>query len=153
MICSTNKNNIYLESIDINKLKQNIDHKKIINKDKNGKYLYQSREYKILNYKIEPTIYFTIKYEKDSIEINCEKIDLNIHSKLNYLIKIYINVKITKLSKDIKLQRVMELCLPNDQSFKIMPYAIKEFLLNKATSISSKRFDKRLTKKILELCN
>ncbi len=79
MLCSTNKNNIYLESIDIYKLKQNIDHKKILNKDKNGKYLYQSREYKILNYKIEPIIYFTIKYEKDSIEINCEKIDLNIH--------------------------------------------------------------------------
>tara|TARA_B100000965_G_C18993624_1_gene499358 strand:- start:54 stop:527 length:474 start_codon:yes stop_codon:yes gene_type:complete len=151
MFFKLNKNVIYLKNLDVNKLKQNINVKGLLNKEESGIYIYESRQYKILNYKIKPRIFLLIKYEVNSIEIICKKIDLNIDSKINSILHIKIDVKIKKFNQGIKLERVMELGLVNEEKLKIMPNAIKEFLLDKAISISSKRFDKRLIKKIVEL--
>ena len=153
MICKKNKTNIFLKRIDLKILKQNIEAKNLLYKDKSGMYIYESRQYKILHYKIKPRIFLTINYEDDSIEVICKKIDLNIHSNINSELSINIGVKIKRINQGIKLERVMELCIENEKSFKIIPKEMKGFLLDKVVSISSKRFDKRLTNKILELAS
>ena len=138
-------NNIEIKTIKFEELKTIINEIHVSN---NKQYIYQSRQYKILQWKIRPRLYLSIEHDDNAIEITCRKIDLNIPKNLNSTLKIYIKVFIRRFQKGIKIERMLKICLANKGSIKYMPKALKEFLLEKAISLSSKRFDKRLIRKL-----
>ena len=142
---------IEIQNLNFEELKNIIDINYGSNNEENKIYIYQSREYKILQWKIRPRIYMNIKPDDSSIEITCRKIDLNIPENLSSTLKIYIKVNIKRFQKGITIERMLKICLTNKGSIKYMPKALKEFLLDKAITLSSKRFDKRLTKKLEDL--
>ena len=148
MIYRIDNNKIEIKSIKFEELKKIIN---VIHVSNNKQYIYQSRQYKILQWKIKPRIYLSIEQDDSAIEITCRKIDLNIPKNLNSKLKIYIKVFIRRFQKGIKIERMLKICLANKGSIKYMPKALKEYLLEKAISLSSKRFDKRLIRKLEDL--
>ena len=148
MIYRIDNNKIEIKTIKFEELKTII---KEIHVSNNKQYIYQSRQYKILQWKIKPRIYLSIEQDDSAIEITCRKIDLNIPKNLNSTVKIYIKVFIRRFQKGITIERMLKICLANKGSIKYMPKALKEFLLDKAISLSSKRFDKRLIRKLEDL--
>tara|TARA_B100000965_G_scaffold20931_1_gene15798 strand:+ start:1384 stop:1857 length:474 start_codon:yes stop_codon:yes gene_type:complete len=151
MICIVDNNKIDIKNLKFKELKTAIKNKYLSNNKEKVEYIYQSREYKILQWKIRPRIYLYIELDESAIEITCKKIDLNIPENISSSLKIYIKVIIRRFQKGIKIERILKICLANKESIKYMPKAIKEYLLKKATSLSSNRFDKRLIRKLEDL--
>ena len=116
---------INLKSIGLNKFKnENI-------------YLFESKEYKLLNYIIKPKMLFNIDL-KDNLYKIIKDIDLNVQiniSKKNMLFNIerYISIRIEKKISFLKF-------LPDSIIYEILKNTLKEI---------TKRFDKRLKQKII----
>ena len=151
MIYKIDNKKIDIKNLKFKELKTALKNKYLSNNKENGEYIYQSRQYKILQWKIRPRIYLYIKLDDSTIEITCKKIDLNIPKNLSSSLQIYIKVIIRRFQKGIKIERTLKICLANKESIKYMPKALKEYLLEKAISLSSKRFDKRLIRKLEDL--
>ena len=151
MICIVDNNKIDIKNLKFKELKTAIKKNYLSNNKEKVEYIYQSREYKILQWKIRPRISLYIKLDDSGIEITCKKIDLNIPKNISSSLKIYIKVIIRRFQKGIKIERTLKICLVNKESIKYMPKALKEYLLEKAISLSSKRFDKRLIRKLEDL--
>ncbi len=115
-------------------------------------YLYQSGEYKILNYSIKPQLIFSINIEDEIIKIKLESISIknlpNIFKtlKLNLEANIFPEKDLCKVNRHISLRYQS-----NNKLIKfISENFINKFLYNLIETISM-RFDTKLIKKVLKI--
>ena len=113
-------------------------------------FVYNSRIFKILKYKIKPQINFSICYEQDNIHFEVLSIE-GIPKSLKRIFKLTIKVDMHQEGKYCKVKRYLSLSLDNNKIFKgFVPDKIVHRLLLKVSEIISKRFDKRFLNKLLK---
>jgi len=114
-------------------------------------YIYQSNEYKILNYSIKPQMIFSIYIDDEIIKIKLEDIDLK--NLPNIFKKLKLNLEANIFSeKDLcKINRHISLRYENKN--KLIKFISEKFLnkfLNNLMETISIRFDRKLIKKVLK---
>ena len=121
----------------------NIGLMKIINSDL---YVYQSKEYRLLNWEIKPRIFFKICKEK-------RKISISTHDKLiegiDFILKfatIKFNASIQISESQTVIDRSLTISLRRDGLIKIFPRNILLKLLNEALCLVGDRFDRKIIK-------
>ena len=72
-------------------------------------YLYKSKGYKFLNYKITPNIYFLIIFQESNCIIELKNIEISEISSLLKLINIVIKVNIFEQQNSLKAKRYLSL--------------------------------------------
>ena len=116
-------------------------------------YLYQSEEYKILNYSIKPKLIFLISNEEDdSIYIKLKSISINNLPFIFKTLKVTVEVNIF-LEKDLcKLSRHISLKYEGkNKLITFLPEDLIDKILNNLIEVISNRFDKKLIKKVLKV--
>ncbi len=114
-------------------------------------YIYQSEEYKILNYSIKPELIFSIKSDPNSINIDLQSISIRNLPMLFKRFKLDIEVRIFPEKEFCKVNRYISLKYENKN--KLIAYASDNFIdkiFKNLIEVISKRFDKKLIKKVLE---
>ena len=121
----------------------NIGLMKIINSDL---YVYQSKEYRLLNWEIKPRIFFKIHKDK-------RKISISTHDKLiegiDFILKfatIKFNASIQISESQTVIDRSLTISLRRDGLIKIFPRNILLKLLNEALCLVGDRFDRKIIK-------
>ena len=113
-------------------------------------YLYKSKGYKFLNYKITPNIYFLIIFQESNCIIELKNIEISEISSLLKLINIVIKVNISQQQNNLKTTRYMSLEIIEKKSFlKFMPDDVISKLLNKSLATIAKRFDAKFIQKMI----
>jgi len=114
-------------------------------------YIYQSDEFRILNYSIKPKLIFLINIENENIYIKLQ--DINIKNLPNIFKKLSLDIEVNIFPEGNFYRIIRHISLNYDNKNKLMRYFSENFLnklLNNLIEIISKRFDKKLIKKILK---
>ena len=112
-------------------------------------YIYQSDEYKILNYSIKPKVIFLIKIKGDNIYIKLE--DIKIKNLPNIFKTLNLEIEVNIFSESNFYRIVRNISLNYESKNKFMRYLSENFinkLLNNLIEIISIRFDRKLIKKV-----
>ena len=116
-------------------------------------YIYQSNEYKILNYSIKPELIFLINIEDDNIYIKLQ--DTNIKNLPNIFKTLSLDIEVNIFPEDNFYKIVRHISLNNYESKnKLMRYLSENFinkLLNNLIEVISIRFDRKLIKKFSKI--
>ena len=114
-------------------------------------YIYQSDEYKILNYSIKPKLIFYIRSEDDVIYLNLENISITNLPVIFKTFKLKIEVNIFPEKGFCKINR--HISLRYEPKNKLINFISKSFvdkILSNLIEIISIRFDKKLIKNVLK---
>ena len=114
-------------------------------------YIYQSDEYKILNYSIKPQLIFSIYIEDEIIKIKLESISLKNLPNIFKTLKLNLEANIFSEKDLCKINRHISLRYENKN--KLIKFISENFLnkfLNNLIDIISIRFDRKLIKKVLK---
>ena len=114
-------------------------------------YIYQSDEYKILNYSIKPQLIFSIHIEDEIIKIKLESISLNNLPNIFKTLKLNLEANIFSEKDLCKVKRRISLRYENKN--KLIKFISENFLnkfLNNLIDNISIRFDRKLIKKLLK---
>ena len=113
-------------------------------------YLYKSKGYKFLNYKITPIIYFLIIFQESNCIIELKNIEISEISSLLKLINIVIKVNISEQQNNLKAKRYMSLEIIEKKSFlQFMPDDLISKLLDKSLATIAQRFDAKFIQKMI----
>ena len=114
-------------------------------------YIYQSDEYKILNYSIKPQLIFSIYIEDEIIKIKLESISLKNLPNIFKTLKLNLEANIFSEKDLCKVNRQISLRYENKNNFFkfISENFLNKFLNNLIHTIST-RFDRKLIKKVLK---
>ena len=113
-------------------------------------YLYKSKGYKFLNYKITPNIYFLIIFQESNCIIELKNIEISEISSLLKLINIVIKVNISEQQNHLKAKRYMSLEIIEKKSFlQFMPDDLISKLLDKSLATIAQRFDAKFIQKMI----
>ena len=114
-------------------------------------YLYKSKGYKFLNYKITPNIYFLIIFQESNCIIELKNIEISEISSLLKLINIVVKVNISEQPNNLKVKRYMSLeIIETEKSFlQFMPDNIISKILDKSLTTIAQRFDAKFLQKII----
>ena len=114
-------------------------------------YIYQSDEYKILNYSIKPQLIFSIYFEDEIIKIKLEKISIENLPNIFKTFKLNLEANIFSEKDLCKVNRQISLRYENKNNFFkfISENFLNKFLNNLIDNISI-RFDRKLIKKLLK---
>lgn len=122
--------------------------------DGSNLYIYQSNEYKILNYSIKPKLIFIINIEDDNIYIKLQ--DINIKNLPNIFKTINLNIEVNIFSESHFYKIIRHISLRYESKNILMRYLSENFidkLLNNLIEIISIRFDRKLIKKVSKAIN
>ena len=114
-------------------------------------YIYQSDEYKILNYSIKPQLIFSIHIGDEIIKIKLESISLKNLPNIFKTLKLNLEANIFSEKDLCKVNRQISLRYENKN--KLIKFISENFLnkfLNNLIDTISIRFDRKLIKKILK---
>ena len=114
-------------------------------------YIYQSDEYKILNYSIKPQLIFSIYIEDEIIKIKLENIRLKNLPNIFKTLKLNLEANIFSEKDLCKIYRHISLRYENKN--KLIKFISENFLnkfLNNLIDTISIRFDRKLIKKVLK---
>ena len=114
-------------------------------------YIYQSDEYKILNYSIKPQLIFSIYIEDEIIKIKLENIRLKNLPNIFKTLKLNLEANIFSEKDLCKINRHISLRYENKN--KLIKFISENFLnkfLNNLIDTISIRFDRKLIKKVLK---
>ena len=114
-------------------------------------YIYQSDEYKILNYSIKPKLIFSINIQDEIIKIKLEKISLENFPNIFKILKLTLEANISSEKDFCKIKR--RISLRSESKNKFIKFISENFnnkFLNNLIEIISNRFDKKLIKKVLK---
>ena len=115
-------------------------------------YLFESKEYQFLNYKIKPKIFFLINLTDNIYKISLLKVEIDELSQIIRSIDLNVKINITKQNKLFLVDRYISIKIQKKISFlKLLPDKIIYEMLKKALKEITKRFDKRLKQKINSL--
>ncbi len=115
-------------------------------------YLYKSKGYKLLNYKITPNIYFLIIFQESNCIIELKNIEIPEISSLLKLINIVIKVNISEQQNNLKAKRYMSLEIIEKKSFlRFMPDDLISKLLDKSLRTIARLFDAKFIQKMIPL--
>ena len=117
-------------------------------------YIYQSNEYKILNYSIKPEVIFLINIEDDNIYIKLQ--DTNMKNLPNIFKTLSLGIEVNIFPEDNFYRIIRHISLNYESKNKLMRYLSENFinkLLNHLIEIISIRFDRKLIKKFLKSTN
>ena len=113
-------------------------------------YLYKSKGYKFLNYKITPNIYFLIIFQESNCIIELKNIEISEISSLLKLINIILKVNISEQQSNLKVKRYISLEIIEKKSFlRFMPADIISKILDKSLATITQRFDAKFLQKII----
>ncbi len=114
-------------------------------------YIYQSDEYKILNYSIKPQLIFSIYFEDEIIKIKLESISIENLPNIFKTLKLNLEANIFSEKDLCKVKRRISLRYENKNKFIkfISENFLNKFLNNLIDNISI-RFDRKLIKKLLK---
>ena len=117
-------------------------------------YIYQSDEYKVLNYSIKPKVIFLINIEDDNIYIKLK--DIIIEKLPNIFKTLSLDIEVN-IFLEVNFYRIVRhISLNYESKNKFMRYLSENFinkLLNNLIEIISIRFDRKLIKKFLKSSN
>ena len=114
-------------------------------------YIYQSDEYKILNYSIKPQLIFSIHIEDEIIKIKLESISLKNLPNIFKTLKLNLEANIFSEKDLCKVKRRISLRYENKN--KLIKFISENFLnkfLNNLIDNISIRFDRKLIKIVLK---
>ena len=114
-------------------------------------YIYQSGEYKILNYSIKPQLIFSINIEDQIINIKLEKISIENLPNIFKTLKLTLEANIFSEKDFCKIKR--HISLKYESKNKLIKFISKNFInkfLNNLIDTISIRFDRKLIKKVLK---
>ena len=114
-------------------------------------YIYQSDEYKVLNYSIKPQLIFSINSERDNIYVNLKSINIKNLPNIFKELKLTIEVKIFPEEDVFKINR--HISLVYESKNKLITFISDNFIdkiFKNLIEIISIRFDKKLIKKVLK---
>ena len=117
-------------------------------------YIYQSDEYKILNYSIKPKVIFLINIEDNNIYIKLK--DIIIKNLPNIIKALSLDIEVNIFLEDNFYRIVRNISLNYESKNKLMKYLSENFInkfLNNLIEIISIRFDRKLIKKFLKSIN
>ena len=113
-------------------------------------YIYQSDEYKILNYSIKPELIFSINSDDKSINISLQSINIKNLPMIFNRSNLDIEVRISPEKGLCKVIRYIS--LKYESKNKLISYASDNFIdkiFKNLIEVISKRFDKKLIQKVL----
>mgnify|MGYP001169619394 FL=1 len=114
-------------------------------------YIYQSDEYKILNYSINPQLIFSIYIEDEIIKIKLESISLKNLPNIFKTLKLNLEANIFSEKDLCKVNRQISLRYENkNKFFKFISENFLNKFLNNLIDTISIRFDRKLIKKVLK---
>ncbi len=121
-----------------------------LEKDKNSDlYIYTSKEYEILNWKIKPKIFINLIKSDKYIRIYLENKFISGIGAFSKLITVDIDAIIKGTSDYCLIERSITLGVHTDRQFlKFIPDQLIKNLLKETLTLVAKRFDKQLSKKI-----
>ena len=114
-------------------------------------YKYQSDEYRILNYSIKPKVIFLINIKEDNIFIKLQ--DISIKNLPNIFKTLNLNIEVKILAKSNFYIIIRHISLRYEDNNKLIKYLSENFknkFLNNLIDIISRRFDRKLVKKVLK---
>ena len=114
-------------------------------------YKYQSDEYKILNYSIKPKVIFLIDIKENNIFIKLQ--DISIKNLPNIFKTLNLNIEVKILAKSNFYIIIRHISLRYEDNNKLIKYLSENFknkFLNNLIDIISRRFDRKLVKKVLK---
>ena len=113
-------------------------------------YLYKSKGYKFLNYRITPSIYFLIIFQKSNCIIELKNIEISEISSLLKLINIVLKVNISENQTNLKVKRYISIEIIEKKSFlQFMPNDIISKILDKSLATIVQRFDAKFLQKMI----
>ena len=89
-------------------------------------YIYQSDEYKILNYSIKPELIFLIKSEEDNIQVKLQNINIKNLPNIFKRLELNVNIKILPEKDFCKLIRYIS--LRYESKNKLITYVSETFI-------------------------
>ena len=114
-------------------------------------YIYQSDEYKILNYSIKPQLIFSIYIEDEIIKIKLESISLKNLPNIFKTLKLNLEANIFSEKDLCKINRHISLSYENkNKLIKFISENLLNKFLNNLIETISIRFDRKLIKKVLK---
>ena len=124
-----------------------------LEKDKNSElYIYNSKEYKILSWKIKPKIFINLIKSNEFIRVNLENKYISGIGTFSKLITVDIDAIIKGCSDDCLIERSIILGVHNDRKFlKFIPDYLVKNLIKETIELIAKRFDKRLSEKLRKI--
>ena len=112
-------------------------------------YLYQSNEYKILNYSIKPKVVFLINIEDDKIYLRLKDIKIKSLPNIFKTLKLNIEVNIFPEKNSYRIKRHISLKYQSEnQIIKFVSKNLVNKFLDNLIEIISIRFDRKLIKKV-----
>ena len=114
-------------------------------------YKYQSDEYRILNYSIKPKVIFLINIKEDNIFIKLQ--DISIKNLPNIFKTLNLNIEVKILAESNFYIIIRHISLRYEDNNKLIKYLSENFknkFLNNLIDIISRRFDRKLVKKVLK---
>ncbi len=114
-------------------------------------YIYQSDEYRILNYSIKPTLIFIIKKQENNVYLKLKSINVKNIPFIFNLLKVNLELNIFSEGDFCKARRHISIKygVKNKLIANLSENFINKFLINLIESISI-RFDNKLIKKVLK---
>ena len=115
-------------------------------------YLFESKEYQFLKYKIKPKIFFLINLKDNIYKISLLKVEIDELAQIIRDIDLNVKINITKQNKLFFVDRYISIKIQKKISFlKLLPDKVVYEMLKKTLKEITKRFDKRLKQKINSL--
>ena len=155
MFKSESNRKFSLNKINFNKL-INTEPKDLgLEKDTNSElYIYTSKGYEILNWKIKPKIYIKLAKADEYIRVDLKNKFISDIGELSKLVNVEIYTIIRGSSDHCLIERSIKLEVYNDRKFlKFIPDYLIKNLLKETLGLVSKRFDKQLSKRIKLISN
>ena len=116
---------------------------------KQNSFIYNSKGFDMIYWKIKPKIIIRIIKTNDCLKIQLENNNISGIGDLSKLIRIDIETFITGTSDYCFINRSIKLEVYNERGFlKLIPDYLIQNLLKEALAIVSNRFDKKLSNKI-----
>ncbi len=115
-------------------------------------YMYQSDEYKVLNYSINPKLFFLINFEDNNVFIKLEKISIENLPNIFKTLKLSLIVNIFHEKNFYRINR--QITLKFESKNKLIRYFSENFtnkFLNNLLEMISVRFDRKLIKKVSKI--
>ena len=151
MTLKSSKNNYKLKSNSFKDL-INIDLESLnlILIERENIFLYESKGYKLLNFHINPKVYFDIAFEdKNNCIIKLKRIEIDEIKSLLNIFKINIDIRINKRKKFIYIERNLSIkVLQGKYLFNFVPYVALNKLLPNLLELITNRFDKKFKLKM-----
>ena len=117
-------------------------------------YIYQSDEYRVLNYSIKPKVIFLINIKDDNITIKLKDINIKNLPNIFKTLSLDIEVNISPEGNFYKIIRHISLNYESKNKFmRYLPENFTDKLLDNLIEIISIRFDRKLIKKFLKSIN